>query len=186
MSSLVQLIDFCAALSALSSGPIHPGIPTEEVSLGPGNAYNNRRPPKCCAGYCFLYCFRFHSFARTPHSFASVFSIRALARSAGSDSLHGGFSFRTRNSDLDARNPFAAANPPFSRNGYEANLSGPILKKRLYVVLSADREDQQQVQPILACLPSGLLNQEVLALFTRNLLPGRIDRQVSESRVCEI
>lgn len=99
----------------------------------------------------------------------------------GSDAFHGGFVFRTRNSVFDARNPFAATKPPFSRNGYELNLSGPILKKRLYFFVDADRENQQQVQPILAYLPFGLLNQEVLAPFTRDLLLGRIDWQLTEA-----
>lgn len=99
---------------------------------------------------------------------------------AGSDTLHGGFSFRTRDWIFDARNPLAATRPPFSRNGYEANLSGPLIKKKLYFFLSADRENQQQTQPILAYLPTGLLNEEVLAPFIRNLLLGRLDWQVSE------
>ena len=98
----------------------------------------------------------------------------------GSDTFHGGFVFRTRNSVFDARNPFAATNPPFSRNGYEVNLSGPILRKRLFFFVDADRESQQQVQPILAYLPSGLLQEEVLAPLTTNLLLGRIDWQAGE------
>ena len=98
---------------------------------------------------------------------------------AGSDTLHGGFVFHTRNSIFDARNPLAATKPPFARNGYEFNLSGPIWKKKLYFFVDAERENQQQVQPILAYLPSGLLNQEVLAPFTRDLLVGRLDWQVS-------
>ena len=99
----------------------------------------------------------------------------------GSDAFHGGFVFRARNSLFDARNPFAATKPPFSRTSYEVNLEGPILQKRLYFFLDADRKNQQQVQPILAYLPSGRLNQEVLAPFTRNLLLGRIDWQATES-----
>ena len=59
-------------------------------------------------------------------------------------------------------------------------MSGPLLKKRLYFFVDTDRENQQQVQPILAYLPSGLLNEEVLAPFTRNLLLGRIDWQLTE------
>jgi hypothetical protein len=100
---------------------------------------------------------------------------------AGNDTFHGGFVFRTRNAALDARNPFAATKPPFSRSGYEVNLSGPILKKRLYFFVDANRENQQQVQPILAYLPSGLVNEQALAPFTRDLLLGRIDWQATES-----
>ncbi len=99
----------------------------------------------------------------------------------GSDNFHGGFSFTTRNSTFDARNPFAATNPPFSRSGYEVNLSGPVLKKKLYFFLDLDHENQQQVEPILAYLPTGLVNQQVLAPFTRDILLGRIDYQMTET-----
>lgn len=98
----------------------------------------------------------------------------------GSDTLHGGFVFRTRNSIFDARNPFAATKPVFGRSGYEANLSGPILRKKFFFFIDADRENQQQVQPIVAYLPTGLLQQQVLAPFTRSLLVGRLDWQAAE------
>lgn len=99
---------------------------------------------------------------------------------SGTDALHGGFVFRTRNSIFDARNPLAATKPPFARNGYEANLNSPVLRKRLFFFIDADRENQQQVQPIVAYLLTGLLQQEVLAPFTRNLLVGRLGWQSGE------
>jgi hypothetical protein len=55
-----------------------------------------------------------------------------------------------------------------------------LVKKKIYFFLSADREHQQQVQPILAYLPNGVLNEEALAPFTRDLVSGRIDWQITE------
>ena len=100
----------------------------------------------------------------------------------GSDELHGGFSFRTRNAIFDARNPLASTRPDFARNGYELNLSGSLIRKKLFFFVDASREDQQQVQPILAFLPTGLVNETVLAPYTRDLLLGRLDWQVSEAQ----
>jgi hypothetical protein len=100
---------------------------------------------------------------------------------AGSDALHGGLFFRTRNSIFDARNPLAPSNPPYSRYGYGFDLGGPILKKKLFFFLSADREEQQQVAPVLAFLPSGVLQQDALAPFTSNLLMGKLDWQMTTS-----
>jgi hypothetical protein len=58
----------------------------------------------------------------------------------GDDAFHGGFIVRARNSIFDARNPMADEKPPFSRYGYEANLSGPVLRKRLWFFLDANTE----------------------------------------------
>ena len=99
----------------------------------------------------------------------------------GGDALHGVLFFRTRNSIFDARNPLAPANPPYSRYGYGFDLGGPIVRKRLFFFLSAEREEQQQVAPILAFLPSGVLQQDALTPFTSNLLMGKLDWQITAS-----
>jgi hypothetical protein len=56
----------------------------------------------------------------------------------GDDTFHGGFIVRARNAIFDARNPMADEKPPFSRYGYEANLSGPVPRKRLWFFLDAN------------------------------------------------
>ena len=99
----------------------------------------------------------------------------------GGDAFHGDFSFRTRNSLFDARNPFASDNPPFSRYGYEAALSGVLWPKKLYFFVSADREQQQQIAPVLAYLPTGLLNESVLAPLTQDFVTARIDWMASDA-----
>ena len=67
----------------------------------------------------------------------------------GDDAFHGGLIIRARNSIFDARNPLANEKLPFSRDGYEANISGPIVKKKLWFFLDANYETQQQSQPVL-------------------------------------
>jgi hypothetical protein len=99
----------------------------------------------------------------------------------GDDKLHGGFIVRARNSVFDARNPLAAEKLPFSREGYEANLSGPIVRKKLWLFLDANDEQQQQSQPVLAYLPSGILRADALSPVTRDRFLGRLDWQPTQA-----
>ena len=99
----------------------------------------------------------------------------------GDDKLHGGFIVRARNSLFDARNPLADEKLPFSRDGYEANISGPILPKKLWFFLDANAEQQQQSQPVLAYLPSGVLQTDALSPVTRDRFLGRLDWQPTQS-----
>jgi hypothetical protein len=73
----------------------------------------------------------------------------------GDDALHGGLIIRARNSIFDARNPLANEKLPFSRNGDDANINGPIVKKKLWFFLDANYESQQQTSQCLPiCLPA--------------------------------
>jgi len=99
----------------------------------------------------------------------------------GDDKLHGGFIVRARNSVFDARNPLADEKLPFSREGYEANLSGPIVRKKLWFFLDADDEEQQQSRPVLAYLPSGILRTDALSPVTRDKFLGRLDWQPTQA-----
>lgn len=99
----------------------------------------------------------------------------------GDDSFHGGFLLRARNSLFDARNPLADEKLPFSRDGYEANISGPIVKKKLWFFLDANSEQQQQSQPVLAYLPTGILRTDALSPVTRDRFLGRLDWQLTPS-----
>ena len=101
----------------------------------------------------------------------------------GDDSFHGGFLVRARNSRFDARNPLADEKLPFSRDGYEANISGPIVKKKLWFFLDANSEQQQQSQPALAYLPSGILQTDALSPVTRDRsLPHWLRGSPSQAR----
>jgi hypothetical protein len=99
----------------------------------------------------------------------------------GDDALHGGLIVRARNSIFDARNPLANEKLPFSRNGYDANINGPIIKKKLWFFLDANYEGQQQSQPVLAYLPSGLLQTDALSPVTLGRFLGRLDWQPTQS-----
>jgi hypothetical protein len=99
----------------------------------------------------------------------------------GDDAFHGGFLVRDRNSLFDARNPMAAEKLPFSRKGYEANVSGPVLRKKLWFFVDANDERQQQSQPVVAYLPAGILQTDALSPVTRDRFLGRLDWQQTKS-----
>ncbi len=99
----------------------------------------------------------------------------------GDDALHGGLIIRARNSIFDARNPLANEKLPFSRNGYDANINGPIVKKKLWFFLDANYESQQQSQPVLAYLPSGVLQTDTLSPVMTDRFLGRLDWQPTQS-----
>ena len=101
---------------------------------------------------------------------------------SGGDTLHGAFAFRDRDSIFDARNPFSISKPSFSRQGFELNLNGPLVKKKLFFLVSANRDQQQQDIPVLAFFPSGIVRQDVVAPMTTNLFAGRLDWNVSEKQ----
>ena len=91
---------------------------------------------------------------RTRRSFPS--RERAGSRStpeAATTQLHGGFIIRARNSLFDARNPLADEKLPFSRDGYEANISGPIVQEET-VVLPRCKLRAAATEPAGARLPS--------------------------------
>ena len=99
----------------------------------------------------------------------------------GADDFHGGFTVRARNSVFDARNPLSPDKLPFSREGYEINLSGPIVKRKLTFFVDANREQQQQSEPVFAYLPSGILQTDTLSPVERNRFLARLDWQASPS-----
>lgn len=76
----------------------------------------------------------------------------------------------------------ADTKPPFSRYGYEANLSGPVLRKRLWFFLDANTELQQQSQAVFAYLPSGVFQTDVLSLVMRHRFLGRLDWQATKAQ----
>ena len=56
------------------------------------------------------------------------------------------------------------------------------MKKKLYFLISANRDQQQQYLPIFAILPSGTLQENVVAPMTTNLITGRLDWNASEKQ----
>lgn len=49
---------------------------------------------------------------------------------------------------------------------YDANINGPIVKKKLGFFLDANYQSQQQTQPVLAYLPSGVPQTDTLSPVT--------------------
>jgi hypothetical protein len=98
----------------------------------------------------------------------------------GDDQLHGGLIVRARNSLFDARDPLAAEKLPFSRYGYEGNLSGTLVRKRLWFFLDANVERQQQSQTVFAYLPSGIFQTDALSPVSRERFLGRLDWQPTQ------
>ena len=95
------------------------------------------------------------------------------------EEFHGAIGTRARNSVFDARNPLAPKSPPFSRYGYEGNVSGPILRRRIIFFLDASSELQQRVQPVVAYLPTGLFQSAIFSPFEKDRFLGRLHWQVN-------
>jgi outer membrane receptor protein involved in Fe transport len=77
--------------------------------------------------------------------------INTVTRSGTNDFHASGFWF-FRNRTLDARDPFASINPPEVRNQFGGNLSGPIIKNKLYFFLNT--EEQLRNFPLISSLIS--------------------------------
>jgi hypothetical protein len=73
---------------------------------------------------------------------------------------HGTFNFLFRDSNLDARNPFAAIRPPEQKRIYEGSLLGPLGHGRKNsFLISVDRQEQDLQAVVFAITPRGLLQQ---------------------------
>jgi outer membrane receptor protein involved in Fe transport len=71
--------------------------------------------------------------AEYGHNAGSVFNV---VTKSGSNQLHGVLWEFLRNSDLNARNFFAASNPQLAQNQFGAGVGGPIRKDKLFVFAS--------------------------------------------------
>ena len=100
----------------------------------------------------------------------------------GTDQVHGQFFFNDNHSIFDSLNPFAAIEPDFSTQMYNANIGGPISKKASYFI-SAERRDINDVATITpeAFTDSGVPVTSVLNPRVRTHITTRIDYQVAPS-----
>lgn len=100
----------------------------------------------------------------------------------GTDKVHGQFFFNDNHSIFDSLNPFAAIEPDFSTQMYNANISGPLSKKASYFI-SAERRDINDVAAITpeAFTDAGLPVTSVLNPRVRTHISTRIDYQVAPS-----
>lgn len=86
--------------------------------------------------------------------------VTAVTKS-GTNSLHGTLYEFIRNSDLDARNFFAAVKPAYRRNQFGATAGGPVIKNKFFVFGGYEGLRTVQGQPFLGSVPDP-------SLFTGN------------------
>jgi len=99
---------------------------------------------------------------------------------SGSQEFRGAAALFLRNSAFDARNAFAAQRLPFSRRGADLSLSGPLSRKRkLGFFIAYENDNGNRARPILAVLPSGLLQADALLGSRETELSLRLDGQLS-------
>ncbi len=100
----------------------------------------------------------------------------------GTDKVHGQFFFNDNHSIFDSLNPFAAVEPDFSTQMYNANISGPLSKNASYFI-SAERRDINDVAAVTpdAFAAAGVPVTSVLNPRVRTHITTRIDYQVAAS-----
>jgi hypothetical protein len=100
----------------------------------------------------------------------------------GTPEFHGEFNFTFRDSVFNAKNHFAAVRPSESRRIYEGHLSGPVGHGgHTSFIISGERGEDNLASVVDAVLPSGAINENVLAP-TRNMqFSGRLMHDFSSS-----
>lgn len=91
-----------------------------------------------------------------PASFGGGQGIINVLYKTGGNQFHGVLYEFLRNSALDARNFFATAgakNPPFKLNQFGGNISGPILRDKLFFFADYEGKRVRQAQTFLSSVP---------------------------------
>jgi hypothetical protein len=97
---------------------------------------------------------------------------------------HGTVNFLFRDSNLDARNPFAAIRPPEQKRIYEASLLGPVgHSKRNSFLISMDREEQDLQAVVFSRTLQGLLQQTVPNPQRSTEISASITHQFTENHL---
>ena len=95
--------------------------------------------------------------------------------------FHGTANVIFRDSNLDARNPFARVRAPEQRRIFEGVLTGPLLRShRTYFLLSGDLKQDNLQSVVFAQLPSGLLQENVPSPIRGKDLAARISKDFSD------
>ena len=79
----------------------------------------------------------------------------------GSGKMRGNLNFNLRNDALNARNAFAPLKLPYSRQNYQAAVSGPLIEGKLSLTLLAQRNDQFNTDTIRAITGDGPFNSSI-------------------------
>ena len=79
----------------------------------------------------------------------------------GTGKMRGNLNFNLRNDSLNARNAFAPLKLPYSRQNYQAAVSGPLIQDKLSLTLLAQRNDQFNTDTIRAITGDGPLSSSI-------------------------
>jgi len=79
----------------------------------------------------------------------------------GTGKMRGNLNFNLRNDALNARNAFAPVRLPYSRQNYQAAVSGPLIEGKLSLTLLAQRNDQSNTDTIRAITADGPFNSSI-------------------------
>lgn len=115
--------------------------------------------------------------AEYGHAMGGV--VNTVTRS-GTNDYHASAFWFFRNRTLDARDHFASVNPPESRHQFGGDLSGPILKDKLFFFLNT--EEQLRHFPLVSSIinPTAIsgfgANARWSAAVLRTRHPGRLRR----------
>jgi hypothetical protein len=73
-----------------------------------------------------------------------------LFQRGGTGAYHGSYEFRFRDESLNARNAYSPTRPPYQQRNLNINTSGPVIRDRLTVSLSASQTESENVGTIQA------------------------------------
>jgi hypothetical protein len=79
----------------------------------------------------------------------------------GTGRMRGNFNFNLRNDALNATQFNAPDKLPYSRQNFQANVSGPLVHNKLTLTMAAQRNDSFNTTIIKALTPDGLFNSSV-------------------------
>jgi hypothetical protein len=100
---------------------------------------------------------------------------------------HGTFNFLFRDSNLDARDPFATVRPPEQKRIYEGSLLGPLGHSRKNsFLISVDRQEQDLQAVVFAITPRGLLQQTAPNPQRSTGISASLTRQFSQNHLATI
>ena len=108
----------------------------------------------------------------TEYSKAGFGRIEIITR-PGTGKKHGNFNFNLRNDALNARNAFAPVKLPYSRENYQAAMSGPFIRNQLSLTLLAQLQDRSDADTIHAITAGGPLNSSIYKPSLRRIYDAR-------------
>lgn len=105
----------------------------------------------------------------------------------GSSEFHGTFNFLFRDSNLNARDPFALTRPPEQRRIFEGSITGPLGNgKKTSFLISANREEEDAQATVFAQGPSGEIRETVPTPQRNTELGGSLNHQFGDNHLISI